>query len=253
MDNKDKFTDKAENYAKYRPSYPNELIDYLQKEVGLLNGIIADIGAGTGILTKLLAPIAKKVYAIEPNQAMRHAFEQFCENIQNIELIDGYAEETGLPDNSVDFITAAQAFHWSDKNRCSIEFQRILKKNGKVILVWNKKESGNLFMQTLESILLNFCPNFTGFAGGTKTSSDEENHFFLRNQFEYRVFDNVMLISQEEFIGGTLSSSYAPTNKDKHYNEFIAALTALFQQFSVQGSLFIPNKTHSYVGEMMSR
>lgn len=138
MDSKDKFTNKVEEYIKYRPSYPKEFIDYLFNEVGISSdSIVADIGAGTGILTKQFGDKVRTIFAVEPNLNMRTACQEYCSHLQNMVLIDGSAEDTGLEDGSVNFITVAQAFHWFDRDKCKMEFKRILKANGKVVLVWN--------------------------------------------------------------------------------------------------------------------
>ncbi len=179
MDNTDKFTLKAENYAKYRPSYPSEFIHYLIDQIGIHNSIVADIGAGTGILTKLLAPYVQTIIAIDPNQAMREICVSYCKELKNTVVMEGCAEETGLPDNSVDFITAAQAFHWFDKEKCKVEFKRILNKNGQLILVWSQRIHNNDLIREYEIILKRFYPDFKGLAGGTDTSPDSENDIFL--------------------------------------------------------------------------
>ena len=129
MNNKERFTNKVGNYLKYRPSYPQEFIDYLVSEVGLSrSSVAADIGAGTGILTRLLADKVKTIYAVEPNLKMRTACENYCDMVENFVAIDGSAEDTTLANNSVDFISVAQAFHWFDRTKTKLEFQRILKK-----------------------------------------------------------------------------------------------------------------------------
>ncbi|HZK54364.1 MAG TPA: hypothetical protein VFC84_09260 [Desulfosporosinus sp.] len=96
MDSKEKFTNKVSDYVKYRPKYPSEFINYLVKEVGVSRSVIADIGAGTGILTKLLAPKVKKIYAVEPNLNMRLACEGYCDEFENFVAVDGSAEDTSL-------------------------------------------------------------------------------------------------------------------------------------------------------------
>lgn len=250
MNSKEKFTNKAANYAKYRPSYPAEFIHYLLFEVGLLNSVVADIGAGTGILTKLLASSVSKIYAIEPNYQMRSACIKYCGAYDNVFVKDGSAEEMGLNNNSIDFITVAQAFHWFDKNKCKTEFQRILKKNGKLILVWNKRVTGSEFIKENDELCRLLCPEFKGFAGGSETNPESENEIFKDKHCEYKVFDNDRLLTLEEYIGGSLSSSYAPSEQDDNYKEFKTGLKQLFVKYSHNDKLLIPNKTYSYVGEI---
>src|SRR4030042_737804 len=140
MDNRDKFTDKAGHYMKYRPSYPLEFINYLINATEMnRDSVVADIGAGTGILTKLLAGKVKKIFAVEPNSDMLMKCMKHLKGIKNFTGIDASAENTTLPDGSVDFITVAQAFHWFDKEKAKTEFKRILKTGGKVIIIWNNK------------------------------------------------------------------------------------------------------------------
>jgi len=118
MDSKDKLTNKVNEYIKYRPSYPKEFIDYIINEVGISSkSTVADIGAGTGILTKQLGDRVKRIYAVEPNTNMRTACQEYCSDLKNVISIDGSAEDTGLENNSVDFITVAQAFHWFDRDK----------------------------------------------------------------------------------------------------------------------------------------
>ena len=250
MDNKEKFSNKAENYAKYRPSYPSEFIHYLLYEADLLNSVVADIGAGTGILTKLLSGGVNKIYSIEPNYQMRSACIKYCSAYDNIIIKDGSAEETELNDNSIDFITVAQAFHWFDKNKCKIEFHRILRKNGKLVLVWNNRTPSNELVKENDELCRFLCPDFKGFAGGSETNPESESDIFLNGICEYKVFDNDRLLTLEEYMGGSLSSSYAPSEQDSNYYEFIAGLKLLFKKYNRNGKILIPNKTYSYFGEI---
>lgn len=250
MDSKEKFTRKVSDYVKYRPKYPSEFINYLVDEVGVSGSVVADIGAGTGILTKLLAPKVKEIYAVEPNLNMRLACERYCEEFENFVAVDGSAENTSLFDKSVDFITVAQAFHWFDKNKTKIEFQRILKTKGKVILVWNSRVAENVFIKENDELCRRVCLEFNGFSGGSDTSPESYGDFFKNGYCDYRVFDNDRLLTLEAYIGGSLSASYAPTESDENYKEFIDGLKDLFNKYSINGNLLLPNKTHSYVGEI---
>lgn len=250
MDNKDKFSSKVSDYVKYRPTYPSEFINYIVNDVGLKKCVVADVGAGTGILTKLLAPEVKTVYAVEPNLNMRSACKEYCSEFSNFHAIDGSAEQTGLFDNSVDFITVAQAFHWFDRSKTKIEFQRILRTNGKVILVWNSRVDGNSFIKENDELCRRICPEFNGFSGGSNTSPETYSDFFKNSNCEYRVFENDRLLTLEAYIGGSLSASYAPMENDGNYKEFIDGLKELFCKYSINNRLMMPNKTYSYTGEL---
>lgn len=262
MDSKDKFTRKAENYLKHRPLYPDAFIEYLKREVGLSkDSVVADIGAGTGILTKRLAGMVKTIYAVEPNISMRTACEQYCIGKENIIIIDGSAEDTALPNSLIDFVTVAQAFHWFNLEKFKLECQRILRPSGKAILVWNCKLSEDPITKERERICKKYCPDFKGFAGGQGTAglgySDKEPEkpkncisFFRHGNFEFREFENNLSEGMDNFIGGVLSSSYALNKEDENFIHFIGELTELFKKFNVNGVLVTPNVTRSYVGEV---
>src|SRR5262245_64642768 len=135
-----RFSSLVENYIKYRPGYPNEVIETLRSECGLTSGsIIADVGSGTGILTEMFLRIGNTVYGIEPNREMREAAERLLKDYPRFRSVASRAEETTLDDASVDFITAGQAFHWFDREKTREEFARILRPRGWVALIWNER------------------------------------------------------------------------------------------------------------------
>jgi len=107
-----RFSSRVDNYVRYRPGYPTEILDLLKKECGLTSdSVIADIAFGTGIFTRMLLDNGNRVFGVEPNAEMRHAGEQFLQSYARFTSIAGTAEATSLPDHSVDIITAAQAAH----------------------------------------------------------------------------------------------------------------------------------------------
>lgn len=143
-----RFSDRASDYVKYRPSYPAEAIDTL------LSGLpaevtIADIGAGTGISSRLLGDRGFSVIAIEPNQAMREAAEPH----PNVTYQQATAEHTELPNHSVDLVTCFQAFHWFEPEATLREFHRVLKPAGRVALVWNKRDDSDEFTHAYSELL----------------------------------------------------------------------------------------------------
>lgn len=135
MKTTENFTDKADIYAKYRPSYPNEYIEYLLSANELNeNQIVADIGSGTGIFSRQLLDSGLHVIGVEPNDDMRKMAEQSLKRYPRFQSIKATAENTTLKENSVDLVTVAQAFHWFDKEAFKIECQRILKQKQTLLL-----------------------------------------------------------------------------------------------------------------------
>src|SRR4051812_30252980 len=113
MNTKQRFSDRVENYIKYRPGYPEEIIPALQLEIGLMSGdIVADIGSGTGISAKIFLENGNTVYGVEPNQPMRKAAEDLLKEYDDFISVEGSSEATTLDDASIDLIVCAQAFHW---------------------------------------------------------------------------------------------------------------------------------------------
>jgi ubiquinone/menaquinone biosynthesis C-methylase UbiE len=137
-----RFSSKVENYIKYRPDYPPAIIGALEAKCQLTpEAVIADIGSGTGKLTRLFLENGNPVFGVEPNQAMRQAGERLLQNYPRFTSIDGTAEATTLASTSIDFVTVGQALHWFKRDQTRLEFARILKPQGWVVLVWNSRQT----------------------------------------------------------------------------------------------------------------
>src|SRR5687767_15378176 len=122
-----RFSNRVANYVKYRPGYPREVLDLFKTEMGLTQeSVIADIGSGTGLSSRLFVENGNTVYGVEPNAAMREAARAYLREFPNFIDHDGTAEETNLDNSSLDFVIAAQAFHWFDAEKTRDEFRRIL-------------------------------------------------------------------------------------------------------------------------------
>ena len=140
--NTELFTGKAEHYAKARPGYPVEAIEYIKSLVPQ-NAVFADIGAGTGKFTELLAENGYTVFAVEPNADMRKQLMVVLDPYQNANSVDGSAEATMLPDHSVDVITCAQSLHWFDPGAFKAECKRIGKHDCIMMAVYNNTPDGS--------------------------------------------------------------------------------------------------------------
>src|SRR5580765_5018374 len=140
-DTVERFSSRVANYVKYRPHYPREIIGFLEANCGLTHeSIIADIGCGTGISSRLFLENCNRVIGVEPNVAMRAAAEEQLAEFTEFTAVDGTSDQTTLPDASVDMVLAAQAFHWFDAEKTRPEFRRILKPGGYTVLVWNERQ-----------------------------------------------------------------------------------------------------------------
>lgn len=250
--NEKRFDGMGSIYANFRPSYPKEFIGYLYNDVGLTDAsVIADIGSGTGILTKQLLEEGNTVYAIEPNADMRKKAEQSLGLFDLVISVCGSAENTTLQNESVDFITVAQAFHWFDRQQFKTECRRILVPNGKVILVWNSRDNKSGLVIENDMINKRYCPEFKGFSGGMRGAADEDDlGDFFEGSYEYKVFKNDLTFDENGFIGRNLSSSYAPKEADANYQHYLKALQSLFGKYSTNGFLVMPNLTRSYIGRV---
>src|SRR5271165_1182208 len=157
-----RFSDRVENYVRYRPGYPPEVLELLRTECGLRPGhIIADIASGTGVFTRLLLENGNSVFAVEPNKEMREMSVHQLESYDRLVSVAGTAEETTLRSASVDFVTAAQAAHWFDLPRARAEFARILRPEGWCVLIWNERRTASTpFLRDYEQLLLAYGTDY---------------------------------------------------------------------------------------------
>lgn len=250
--NEDIFNGVADIYDKYRPSYPQTLFTYLQSDVGMnATAMVADVGSGTGIFAKELLDICKLVYAVEPNYDMRKIAELNLSSQKNFVSICGTAEATTLYDHCLDYITAAQSFHWFNRNTFKMECQRILKNEGQVILVWNCRNEKDEMVQAIDSISQKYCPNFSGSACGMRgaRSQNDYNNFFDGN-YEKKSFNNPLIFNRERFLGLHQSASYCPDRNAENYDKYMNDLLNFFEANSRDGLLTLENDTHCYIGHV---
>lgn len=252
MKNTEKFSGHAKIYDKFRPNYPIEMYDYLEQNFKLNSkSTIADIGAGTGIVTEELTKRFNTVYAVEPNSDMRNVLKGRFDGDSHVEIINAAAENTPLKSHSVDFIIVAQAFHWFDREKFKKECARILKPNGQTMLVWNSRDTKNKMIQNLEVVCQNYCPTFKGFSGGMNFSEEsipeDIKEFFAPKEAKVKQFSNDLIQGKDEFIGRQLSSSYAPLKGQENYNGFIKELSNIFETNQIENKIIMPQYTSCYM------
>ncbi|MGE7217162.1 class I SAM-dependent methyltransferase [Priestia koreensis] len=238
---KNEFKNKTKEYVKGRPTYPAEVLKVMSQLGVNHDSTIADIGAGTGILTHMLGNLGCSVVAIEPSEQMVEECKVYCEDVHNIKIIKASAEETTLMDNSVDVITVAQAFHWFDKELCKPEFQRILKEDGYVVIVWNDMQLDSPLAKEYTQLLKKYTVKTT--AAIAKFNPDEKKRQFFGQDYTKMYYDNWQTVSEEEFVAGALSLSYTPSELDSTYDEFVTDLRELFSNYQQDERVMFYYKT----------
>ena len=245
-----RFSNRADNYAKFRPGYPGAVIEILKSECGLdENSVIADIGSGTGILSELFLKNGSSVFAIEPNAAMRRTAEDLLKKHPKFKSIDAAAEATTLDTASVDFVTAAQAFHWFDRKKAKREFARILKPEGWVVLIWNERRlDSTAFLRAYEELLLRYGTDYEKVRH--ENVAGEIATFFAPEAFELRTLENAQHFDFESLKGRLLSSSYAPDQNQPNFSAMLSELQEVFNRNQKEGIVSFEYDTKIYYGHL---
>ena len=246
-----RFSGRVDNYIKYRPTYPHEVLAYLKNTCGLTtDSIIADIGAGTGIFTTLLLDEGYKVYAIEPNKPMRDAaVEQLSAN-KNFTPVNGSAEVTTLPNHSIDLIVCAQAFHWFNNERTQTEFNRILKPGAKAALIWNNRlTDADEFLTAYDKLLKSESVDYNK-VNHQNLANIDFKAFFKDGEFTLVKYPNQQIFDEEGLIGRAYSSSYVPALDTEAGKQFLPMIKELFAKYNKNGKVAFKYQTEIYLGEV---
>ena len=247
-----RFSSRVDDYIKYRPHYPAEILDLLADKCGLTpESVIADIGAGTGILTKLFLENGNPVVGVEPNREMREGGEKYLAEFARFTSVDGTSEATRLPPQSMDFILAAQAFHWFDQTKTRAEFQRILNQDGWVVLIWNDRRTDSTsFLRDYEALLQKFGNDY-----------NEINHKNVQDESVFTTFygappsdatfDNIQRVDFEGLIGRLNSASYMPGRDDPRHMALARRAQEIFTAHQQNGMVAFEYSTRVFYGGMV--
>ncbi len=246
-----RFSDRVGNYVRFRPSYPPQVIDVLQRKAGLnSDACVADIGSGTGIFAALLLPHAARVFGVEPNAAMRAAGEQSLGGDARFVSLAGTAEATGLPDASVDLVTAAQAFHWFDVSACRREFARILRPKGNVALIWNERlVDATPFLVDYEALLRRHATDYAQ-VNHANLDTAAIAAFYASEGFILAEFPSEQRFDFEGLKGRLLSSSYAPNAGHPGHEPMLGDLETIFHRHAEEDSVAFRYTTKLYLGSL---
>lgn len=246
-----RFSSRAENYLKYRPRYPGEIINFLKKE-NVLNkkSIVADIGSGTGFSSELFLRNGNTVHGVEPNKEMREAGEKYLSGYKNFISINGSAENTTLKSDSIDVITAGQAFHWFNFSKARDEFRRIAKPGGYLILIWNVRRFTDAgFGTDYERMLIEFGTDYKEVEHKTITKSDYDD--FYPGKYKTAEFLNKQMLDFGGLKGRLLSSSYSPDENSPNYKPMLKRLREIFNKHRVNETVEMKYTTEVYCGKIL--
>jgi ubiquinone/menaquinone biosynthesis C-methylase UbiE len=254
MDSTQRFSNRVENYTKYRPSYPKEMLSLLAGECGLTPAaIIADVGSGTGIMTRIFLENGNQVFAVEPNSEMRRAAEQILAVYPHFISVTASAEATTLPAGTADFVVAAQAFHWFDRDQARLEFVRILKPDGWVVLVWNERRAASTPLQSeYEQLLRKYSTDYAN-VDHRNITGEILHAFFLPDEFKLQTLSYSQTLNFEELKGRLLSSSYSPLPGEPNCESMLEDLRAIFDAHQIHGQVAFEYDTQLFYGHLHPR
>ncbi|QES89465.1 class I SAM-dependent methyltransferase [Rhizosphaericola mali] len=243
-----RFSERVDDYVKYRPHYPSAIVNLLENDFGLTStDTIVDIGSGTGISSQIFLEKGYSVLGVEPNDEMRKAGSEYLKNYPKFTANSGTAEASLLENKSVDFIIAAQAFHWFDTISVRKEFERILKPNGHVVLIWNERLISNPFEIEYDQLIIKHAIHYVK-VDHRNIDLESIRKFFFPNPVEFTTFTNFQDFDFEGLKGRLLSSSYMPQKNNNGYDDMIQDLRSLFDKYQLENTIRINYDTKVYVG-----
>jgi SAM-dependent methyltransferase len=247
----ERFGRRVESYVRSRPSYPTEVVELLEKGCGIAPGwVVADVGSGTGILSRLFLDRGCRVYGIEPNVDMRRAGEALLATYRLFTSTDGTAEDTGLPDAAVDLVAAGQAYHWFDARAARREFIRILQPQGWVVLIWNdRRKQGSPFLEAYEELLLAYGTDYQE-VDHTRIGHQQIQSFFGSKPIGTASFENHQSFGFEGLKARLLSSSYTPGPNHPRHTDMLRTLREIFELHEVDDHVRIEYDTKVYYGQL---
>ena len=249
IDPEKRFSSRVDDYIKYRPGYPEEIISFLKTEIEFNERwTVADIGSGTGILSELFLKNGNRVYCIEPNEEMRTAGESLLNKYQGFASLHGKAELIPLKSKSIDLVTAGQAFHWFDVQKSKKEFNRILRSDGWAALIWNERLTDtDKFAEEYEKLLLGYSIDY---AKVDHRNVDKKILSDFYSSYKLKIFPNEQVFDFDGLKGRLLSSSYVPKESHPNYLPMVIRLNEIFNDLHSEGKVKMKYKTQLYYGKL---
>ena len=249
----ERFSDRVDDYVKYRPHYSPEIVQALQQACGLNSEhLVVDVGCGTGLLAKIFLENGNRVIGVEPNANMRQAGERYLSRFPKFRMVAGTAESTTLPDASADFMAAAQAFHWFRPEPTRTEFARVVKPQGWVVLIWHDRDTeATPFLRAYEEFLLRHSTDYSTVAHNKVANYGALEQFYSPNRMQVITQATRQRFDLEGLRGRLLSSSYAPCEGPRA-ETMLRELPELFDRYAEQGQVVLEYQTKIYYGHLTS-
>ena len=244
-----RFSDRVEDYAKYRPSYPSDVIELLKSKFSLSpSHTIVDVGSGTGISSELFLKNGNTVFGVEPNDSMRIEAEKNLARYEAFKSVNGVSNKTNLSNKCADFIVVAQAFHWFEPVSTRAEFKRILKDDGVVVILFNDRATkGTPFAEQYEALLNEFGSDYKQVKH--KNVGEKRHKEFLGEYQEFH-FSNYQDFNFDGLLGRLQSSSYAPKEGDIRFVEMVNVLRRIFDDNCKNGLVRIEYDTQLFCSRL---
>jgi ubiquinone/menaquinone biosynthesis C-methylase UbiE len=250
----ERFSGRVQAYLTYRPRFPREIVPFLREHDALpIGAVVADIGAGTGMLAEIFLEARHRVIAVEPNVEMLEACRALAARHAALEVVEGTAEATTLPDASVDLIVVGRAMHWFDWPRAHREFQRILRPDGWVLNASNgHRDRGAPVSNGLAEILRKYRTD-TAEADTTRNFEERLQGFLDTSSWHRKTLHHSMTVDFATLLGYAESLSAIPRSGERGYDGMVADLRTVFDEYQRDGMLVTPLTCNLHLGQLRAQ
>ena len=247
MSSRNLFDGTSDFYSKYRPDYPALIIQKLEGRTGFNHEWkVADIGSGTGKLSRLFLKSGNEVIGVEPNSEMRSKSHKELAGFPKFSTVNGSAESTGIESSSIDLVVCGQSFHWFNVQDARREFRRILRGEKHVSLIWNDRVMKNgSFTLGYEQIVKKYSEKYHS-RGSSVLSKTTLAEFF--QNFSVDQIPNNQPLTLEGVLGRYLSASYAVRPGGENYYSIVSEFEDLFARHQKGGKVQMEYVTQMYTG-----
>lgn len=243
----ERFSGLANLYSRFRPDYPDRAIDYIFAHCQLSSGMkLIDVGCGTGISSRIMAQRGLVVVGLEPNIDMLKAAQSASNNLA-ITYVQGQAEATSFAAESFNAVLCAQSFHWFNPEKAFVEFHRLLKNKGSLILIWNERSDSNPFTHAY-SDLISQLPETKSVEMSRGSAGEPLFSCPLFKRSTKECFLHEQKLNQKSLLGRAFSTSYVPKETTVEGESFKQSLLVLFDKYQDSGYVTMQYETSVYSG-----